>query len=72
MTDENIDWIIDRLKSSEQKNSNRLRSFNEDYQKDMKTLSESINAMTELTDTKVNLVKENIKNELIAIKKLII
>lgn len=72
LTDENIDWIIDKLKANEVKTSNRLRAFNEDYQKDMKTLSESINAMTELTDSKVGLVKENIKNELLAIKKLII
>ena len=72
LTEENIDWIIERLKSNESKTSKRLRSFNEDYQKDMKTLTDSINAVTELNESKVNLVRENIKNELLAIKKLII
>lgn len=70
--EDSIDFIIEKLKSHESKTSNRLRSLNEDYQKDFKTVSETLVEVQGLIDTKTNLIKENLRNELLAIKKLIV
>jgi len=69
--EDSIDWIINKLKTHEKKTGDRLRSLNTDYQQDMKHLTDSINTVTGLVDSKVKLMRDEFSQEVTNLKKLL-
>lgn len=69
--EENIDFLIEKLKSHEKKTSDRLRSLNDDYRSDMKVLTDSINAVQELVSSKMKLTREEMHAEISNLKRLV-
>jgi len=69
--EDNIDFLIEKLKSHEKKTGDRLRSLNDDYRSDMKVLTDSINAVQELVSSKMKLTREEMHAEIGNLKRLV-
>jgi len=69
--EDNIDFLIEKLKSHEKKTGDRLRSLNDDYRSDMKVLTDSITAVQELVSSKMKLTREEVQAEISNLKRLV-
>ena len=70
-TDEHIEYLNEKAKMFEKKTSERIRSLNDDYQRDMIDVGDTIKELQKLIDSKVKLSSDAVNAKIVEIKKLL-